>query len=168
VPYSVETMRFRADPILLRKVASGTGGRVLEGTESGEHIFTRERESRFLTRPVFDWFLICLVFLIPLDVAVRRIQIDLAAVMNALGFNRDRGTSGKTLGGLLQRKSSLGIPSAGTEPPPAQYIQDIPEKKDKEKKSDQAPTVDPPVDGEPLSTTEKLLELKRRRKQDES
>ena len=55
-----------------------TDGRVLTGDEEGRDIFVEERQPTQRSLPVFDWFLIALACLIPLDVAMRRVQTRLA------------------------------------------------------------------------------------------
>ena len=76
VPYSQEYLRFRADPIALDQIMDKTGGQELTGEEEGEAIFGKDRRSTKSDRPIDDWFLIVLACLVPLDVALRRVQID--------------------------------------------------------------------------------------------
>jgi uncharacterized membrane protein len=107
VPYSPEYLRFRSDPVLLERIATTTGGRVLTGTETGEELFNADREVRRQTRPITDWFLWALAILLPLDVAVRRVRIDWRELWGRLFRRRDRGASTKTLGSLLARKQDV-------------------------------------------------------------
>lgn len=53
--------------------------------KDAEQIFNR-RQTKTSSQPVFDWFLIAMCFLVPLDVGVRRIQLDWAMIWNSLGF----------------------------------------------------------------------------------
>ena len=76
VPYSQEYLRFRANPIVLEEIARKTDGQMLNGQETGEQIFQRNRKITTTDRPIADWFLLVLACLIPLDVAARRVQID--------------------------------------------------------------------------------------------
>ncbi len=107
VPYSPEFLRFRADPIVLGQIAEATGGRVLTGNETGEDVFVRERQPRASSRPISDWFLVLLACLIPLDVGVRRIQLDWSLIRGWIGLGRGREPSGETLETLLRRKREI-------------------------------------------------------------
>lgn len=101
VPYSPEYLRFKSDPILLEQIARRTGGRVL--TADDIDLFHPPREVRESSRPVFDWFLLVLACLVPIDVAVRRVQLDWAAI--AAWFRRgEKRESTATMGALLERK----------------------------------------------------------------
>ena len=114
LPYSAEYLRFRSDPIVLKGVADSTGGRVLDGDpETMGTLFTEDREPKRSSRPIFDWLLIALACGVPLDVAVRRVQLDRSVVRG--WFRREKlGTSGKnepTLGALLERKKGVAPPA---------------------------------------------------------
>ncbi|MGE4003232.1 MAG: VWA domain-containing protein, partial [Planctomycetaceae bacterium] len=171
VPYSPEYLRFRSDPILLEEVRERTGGVLLAGESKPEEVFNR-REPKRSSQPIFDWFLIALACLLPIDVGIRRVQLDWQVIKNWVGLGR-RDQSSATMGALLRRKQSLD------------------EKLDKGRKSPSwpatttAPTYEtlpgaartrsvksaakPQAVKEPESqtTTSRLLELKRRRKDDE-
>jgi hypothetical protein len=86
---------------LLKQIADRTGGRML--TEADVDLYHPSRISRESSRPVFDWFLLALCCLIPLDVGIRRVQLDWDII---LGWFRPRKveSSGETMGALLQRK----------------------------------------------------------------
>jgi uncharacterized membrane protein len=100
VPYSAEYLRFRSDPLLLRQIAERTGGRQLEATSA--EVFAPARTPRESTRPVFDWFLLALCGLLPLDVGLRRIQLDRETLR--AWFRPREAASRETLGALLARK----------------------------------------------------------------
>ena len=53
----------------VKQIAERTGGRVL--SPSDIDLFHPSRSTRESSRPVFDWFLIALACLIPLDVGLR-------------------------------------------------------------------------------------------------
>ncbi len=163
VPYSPEYLRFRSDPIVLKQIAERTGGRVL--TANDLDLFHPERTTRESTRPVFDWFLILLACLIPLDVAVRRIQLDWPAIRDTF-LRRKQDESGKTMGALLQRKAKVKATletQREVSPPVAPSAPSAPPK----------PAAPPPVKpsdpspAEPQSTTERLLARKRKRTDDQ-
>jgi uncharacterized membrane protein/Mg-chelatase subunit ChlD len=115
IPYSPEYLRFRSNPVLLNRIADATGGRLLSGTETGAQLFTPEREIRSSSRLIAHLFLILLACLIPLDVALRRIQLDWAVVRRWFGLGR-RAESEQTFRTLLQRKKSIDF--GGREPQP--------------------------------------------------
>ena len=169
VPYSAEYLRFRSDPIVLKQIADRTGGRLL--TEADVDLFHPPRTARESSRPVFDWFLLALCCLIPLDVGIRRVQLDWDVI---LGWFRPRKAEGsaETMGALLQRKQLVKeqideqraerppviIPTrppgaAVSTPKPPPLTQPKPE----EPKADD--------EGQPQSTTERLLARKRKRQE---
>ncbi|MEO6785834.1 MAG: glutamine amidotransferase, partial [Chthoniobacteraceae bacterium] len=168
VPYSPEYLRFKSNPIALKQIADRTGGRVL--SPSDLDLFHPPRSVRESSRPVFDWFLIALACLIPLDVGLRRVQLDWRVITGWFGFGK-KSASTETMGALLQRKkdAQAAITSAerprpvvlptkltttATTPPAA-----APEP---QPKSDETPTAD-----ELQSTTERLLARKKKRQQDD-
>ncbi len=107
VPYSPEYLRFRADPIALREIAQRTGGRELTGDEGGKELFPADRKARESSRPADDWFLVLLVCLVPLDVAVRRVQLDWTTLRGLMGLDQKKTGTDATLGALLQRKKEI-------------------------------------------------------------
>ncbi|MEY3457644.1 MAG: hypothetical protein RL215_801, partial [Planctomycetota bacterium] len=125
VSYSPEYLRFRANPLVLSEIASSTGGQQFdiqsEAAETSQQLYG-ERKPKRSSRPIFDWYLILVACLIPIDVALRRVQLD-AGWLKRL-FKREKRPSGKTLGTLLQRtgevRSALaGMKSASDQPQPA-------------------------------------------------
>jgi uncharacterized membrane protein len=163
VPYSAEYLRFTASPAVLKRVAEETGGRVLSSRAEAEEVFLREDVVRHNTSPVFDWFLIALAFLLPLDVAARRVQIDWSRLMP--GRRRGPVESTTTMGALLRKKKSISMarreeserkrpdrekrPRQGRKPPDERP----PERKEPPQPPDKSP--------EDMSTTERLLRMKR-------
>ena len=131
VPYSPEYLRFRSNRQTLQEVADRTGGRILSGDPVKDDIYRHGRAPKRSSKPIFDWFLVALAILVPLDVALRRIQIDIAAIKAALGLGR-RVTASATMGALLQAKQSATAaiqsrrverplpPQSGSSPPPTQ------------------------------------------------
>ena len=163
VPYSPEYLRFRSDPVLLQQIAARTGGRVLSATETD--IFHPPRETRESSRPVFDWFIIVLACLLPLDVAMRRVQLDWIVIRGWFGFGKKVEDSSETMGALLGRKrrvqTALEQPA---EPRPTTPVSP------KSPAKPSTPATPPPATDDastPLSTTERLLERKRRRQEGE-
>ena len=106
VPYSQEFLRLEYDPITLQRIADRTGGQVLAPTAEAEDVFPQERESKSSTLPVFDWFLIALACLVPLDVALRRVQVDLTFVKG--WFAPTYRSGDETTSHLLKHKQKVG------------------------------------------------------------
>ncbi len=175
VPYSPEYLRFRSNRQTLSEIADRTGGRLLDGVAKTDNVFGYQRSPRSASRPIFDWFLIALACLIPLDVAVRRIQIELKPIWDALTFQR-KAASTVTMGTLLERKQKVQTelnqrreerplpPSSTTGPrPPARPATPRPTT------TTAPPSSTPPAPGEsggPVSTTERLLKLKKQREEE--
>ena len=154
VPYSPEYLKFRSDPRVLQEIARKTGGRVLSASDLD--LYHPARQPRESSSPVIDWFLILLACLVPLDVAVRRVQLDWSLIRGwFIGRSREESTG--TMGALLQRKqqvkstflpprSERAAPTAAAPPPgPAAPL----------------PTPEPPDPAQ--TTTERLLARKRKR-----
>lgn len=182
VSYSPEYLRFRANPIVLRDIAAKTGGIELDADQSPAELagtIFGDRQPKRSSRPIFDWFLMCIACLLPLDVAIRRVQLDLGWVRRL--FRRNQRESTATMGALLQRAGALresmskdreqktgsqrSEPVTGRPMSARQQPQRPPVTKDSNPESkSSAPTAPPPpADG---GTTSRLLEIKRRREQD--
>jgi Ca-activated chloride channel homolog len=166
VPYSPEYLRFRSDPILLKQITERTGGRLLTGAETD--LFHPPRTARESSRPVFDWFLIALALLLPLDVAVRRVQLDWTVILAWFGRGPMSKTSTETMGALLQRKQKVKetMDAPRTEAPPPLILPKTlhPQPRaEPAKPSTEAPP--PAADTTPQSTTERLLARKRKRQE---
>jgi uncharacterized membrane protein/Mg-chelatase subunit ChlD len=155
VAYSPEYLRFRSDPAVLRRIAERTGGRVLTGQETGRDIFPADRPARSSSRPIDDLFLLLLACLVPLDVGVRRVQLDWALIRGWLGMARRKGPSGKTFEALLKRKRSIEFLSPDEE-------RRIRAERGRAEKPAQPPPkkAQPPAEGP--STTARLLDMKRK------
>ncbi|HEY2083704.1 MAG TPA: glutamine amidotransferase [Verrucomicrobiae bacterium] len=166
VAYSPEYLRFRSDPVTLRKIAEQTGGRILSGQETGKDLFTIPREPRETSKSILDLLLILLACLIPLDVGIRRVQLDWSVIRGWFGAGR-KTESTETLGALLRLKekvretTDVGRKGAPVKFPPAPPRPTPP--------STPAPK---PAAGEPVSeqepqqsTTGRLLAIKRKRQQ---
>lgn len=181
VSYSPEYLKFTSNWNILRQIQEETGGTLLTDTgkakEDAEQIFNR-RERKTTSQPVFDWFLIALCFLVPLDVGIRRIQLDWAAILRSLGIGRAAATTA-TMGTLLAKKQEVSgqlkgqrpSPAPGGSPKPAPAFLNkagpAPERKaapTQTPRPSSAPAAKQPVDD--TSTTGRLLDLKRKRAQD--
>lgn len=181
VSYSPEYLKFTSNWNILRQIQEETGGTLLtdtgKGKENAEQIFNR-RETKTTSQPVFDWFLIALCFLVPLDVGIRRIQLDWAAILRGLGFGKSAATTA-TMGTLLAKKQEVSsqlkgqrsapAPGGTSQPAPAflNKVGSAPERKaapTQAPRPSSTPAAKQPV--EDTSTTSRLLDLKRKRAQD--
>lgn len=172
VSYSPEYLRFRSNRQTLQEIADRTGGKMLTGDPAKDEIYTRGRTPKRSSKPIFDWFLIALAILVPLDVAIRRIQIDVRAIWKTLTLQR-RAPSSATMGTLLQTKQSVSAalqsrkgertmpPLTGSMPPRSTSSKPAtPTTKSQTPSTPSAPTGN---ESSPTSTTERLLALKRKR-----
>ena len=165
VAYSSEYLRFRSDPITLRQIAGRTGGRILSGQETGKELFGVPIVPRQTSRSILDWLLILLACLVPLDVGVRRVQLDWSVIRGWFGSSR-KVESTETLGALLRLKEKVreSTPTKGEPSPtisPLAPVRPAPQ----DQKSAVAETAAEP--DSPVSTTERLLAMKRKRQKQE-
>lgn len=164
VPYSPEYLNFRSNPQLLQQIAARTGGRVLDGTHTD--IYHPARQSHESSRPVFDWLLIFLACLLPIDVAVRRVQLDWSVIRGWFTFGKKTGESTATMGALLGRKRRVEATlTTAPESPPKPAAKPVPPIAAKSAAA--PPAANPSDSAESLSTTERLLARKRQRDQDQ-
>lgn len=187
VSYSPEYLRFDSNPIVLREIAEQTGGMELDPSLPPEKLVETiygRRMAKRSSRSVFDWFLMALACMIPIDVAVRRVQIDFSWVKRM--FERRKSTeSTATMGALLEKAQSIRstmkeqgqsdesprqrpperpmTPRAA--PPPRSARAEDTAKQQQQKSATQADSKPKPAadDG---STTSRLLAMKRRREED--
>lgn len=171
VSYSPEYLRFRSNRQTLSEIAERTGGRTLTGNAKNDDVYHAGRQVKRTTRPVFDWFLIALACLLPVDVAFRRVQLDWSAMTSV--FRRRTGPTTATTGALLQRKQQVQSTLTGRKedrplPPPSSMPKPItPRPAASPTASAPPPPSQPPTGGDqPMSTTERLLRLKKQREDD--
>ncbi len=178
LPYSPEYLRFRSDPIVLGKIADRTEGEQLEADSGAEVIYGR-RQPKTSSRRIFDWFLIGLACLIPLDVGLRRVQLDWWVVKGWVGWGAKREQSSQTMGTLLERKRDVSSRLQGqsdtdnvrpSRQPEFADAKPRPALARREQKPAPATSTsptdtseEPARDQKNLSTTERLLEIKRKR-----
>jgi len=186
VPYSQEFTRFQSNPLVLRQIADKTGGRVLDMTTTGEQLFEElERTARNSSNPIYPWFLWVLAILVPLDVAARRVQIDMQTVQGWFGRAVTHKSSDETFSQLLRTKRTVeSTLTAKGEPRPAQEqvpsvvpvgktvdLEELRQRRSAEMArkaaQEQAAAQPPQEEGEYQSTTERLLAAKRKAKQDQ-
>ena len=174
VPYSPEYLRFRSNRPVLSEIAERTSGEMLSGDPKEDKIYERGRSVKRSTKPIFDWFLIAMAILVPVDVGLRRVQLDWSAIKAMFVLDRKKGPATATMGTLLQRKQEVSseLQSKREERPLSPMFGTGGTAKSQAKNS--PPTAPPvagpqppppaaPPGGKPSSTTERLLQLKRKR-----
>src|SRR5262249_28208502 len=125
-------LRFRSNRQTLAEIAERTSGEILPGDPESDKVFERGRAVKRSTKPIFDWFLIALAILVPIDVGLRRVQIDWSTIKGLFLAERRKGPATATMGTLLERKQAvsselqsrkeerpLSPPSFSTKPPGA-------------------------------------------------
>jgi hypothetical protein len=172
VSYSPEYLRLTSNHEILNEVRERTKGEELTPTAGREQLYNR-RQPKQSSQPVFDWLIIALACLVPMDVGVRRVQLDWSVIKGWLGFGRRKETT-VTMGALLARKQEVGtqLKSRGEKPAGGKPI--TPSSSPYPVKGPPAgqrsavaklPTVSRP--GKPAdqgeSTTSRLLDMKRKR-----
>src|SRR6267142_2588511 len=76
VNYSPEFNATEPNLNLLQRIAEAGGGKVLDLNNPTEDPFRHDRVKTFQPRDLWEWLLRFAILLFPLDVAVRRIQLD--------------------------------------------------------------------------------------------
>ncbi|MEX2213158.1 MAG: glutamine amidotransferase [Phycisphaeraceae bacterium] len=170
MPYSQEYLRFRANPIVLQQIAERTGGRELSGLETGDQVFLHDGEPKRSSRPIVDWFLILLCCAVPLDVGLRRVQIDFETIKGWLAFRKDQPNE-ETFSKLRKRKEEVADTMRKEDDVPPRRapkgtasVMDI--KVEKKPEASAAPRSQPSApaadESSPMSATERLLAAKKR------
>jgi uncharacterized membrane protein len=187
VNYSPEFAASEPNFNLLRRISELGGGRILDiKTPTYFNPFEFDRKKTFQPNDLWEWFLRFAILLFPLDVAVRRIQIDRAEWEKLFAFIRSkvlfwRGKprpveADESLDALLARREQVRARTTALEPvaPSPSLFEPV----HAAKFEDSTPTATPaapvpaaqekPKPNQPAETTSRLLEAKRRaqRKQD--
>lgn len=173
VPYSPEYLRFRSNRQSLSEIAERTSGAILSGDAEKDQIFERGRSIKRSTKPIFDWFLVALAILVPLDVGIRRVQFDWSALKSLFVREKKTGPATTTMGALLARKQEVATElQSKRDDRPLKPGFGMPATSSAKR---QAPTVvappppPTPESGEkkPTSTTERLLQMKKKREEEQ-
>ena len=173
VSYSPEYLKFSSNRGVLQEIADKTGGKILDLEETTVQDIHDRRQPKTHSRPIFDWFLVGLACLVPLDVAIRRVQLDPSVLFGWIRGGR-RQPSTATMGALLARKQTVEVrlekgpaqaprPIAGSSPSSTPTTSRRPTRQP-------GPASPPASPGDTIdsqSTTERLLALKRKRQQDD-
>jgi uncharacterized membrane protein len=189
VNYSPEFDATEPNLNLLQRIADTSGGKVLNPADPTANPFLHDRKKTFQPRDLWEWLLKLAVILFPLDVAVRRIQLDRAEWLRATQTLRRWlfFWSGKpkpieadeSLAALLARRNQVraATVAVAAELPddllrPRRPMPDAGAFEGVESRSermvaaldvpDQEPAQPVKVKSEPISTTQRLLEAKRR------
>jgi uncharacterized membrane protein len=153
---------------LLRRLADLGGGKILD--PRADNPFTHDRKKTFRPLDLRDWLLQFAILLFPLDVAVRRIEIDRQEWLKATGALRrwlffwkraaPAPTADESLAALLNRRGHVRSQRPATalfepkaEVPPSEPTETAPETPASAEKT---------PDKESVSTTSRLLDAKRR------
>ena len=171
VPYSPEYLRFRSNPIALEEIRARTDGEELKASTPAEAVFGR-RDPKESSNPIFDWFLIGLAILVPVDVAMRRIQISPKAILAALRRKPEAGPATATMSTLLQRKQEVTSRMETAKPerrtqPRTTTVRTNASAPAARPAVEQAPKQPPASTNTEGTTTSKLLEMKRKRQEEE-
>jgi len=187
VNYSPEFSANEPNQNLLRRLAEAGGGKVLEPDMPLDNPFQHDRVKTFQPRDWWEWLLKFAIVLFPLDVGVRRIQIDRAEWARATQTLRRwllfwRGVprtpeAEESLAALLARRDLVRAKQAAParQPSPDLFEPEhpvviLPEQKDAiptqpgPRPANQPPATATPAD-QRANTTSRLLEAKRRAQQ---
>ncbi|MFT5325169.1 MAG: putative membrane protein [Planctomycetaceae bacterium] len=172
VSYSAEYLRFRSNPIMLKQIHELTGGQLLNPDSPADDVFG-DRLPKSSSRPIFDWLLISLAILLPIDVAVRRVHLDWSLIRGLL-FRRDKSeTETTTLGSLLvtKQETDAQIESSRSESPiPQNTLPTSPHagvQPAQSKKPKKSPQDNDTAEGD-RTTLSKLLAIKRQQQEDDA
>jgi uncharacterized membrane protein len=188
VNYSPEFNATEPNVHLLQQIAEATGGRMLPmpPATTDDNPFLHDRRKTFQPRELWEWLLKLAICLFPLDVGVRRIQIDreewlkaTATLRRAIFFWRGKQRpveADESLGALLARRDEVRSKtvSATAQPAPELFqptrVVDVTEHKSPLTTTEANVTAAPAAEAEkkseqPAGTTSRLLEAKRRAQQ---
>ena len=172
---------------LSRRLAEAGGGKVLEPDIPADNPFLHERIKTFQPRDLWEWLLKLAIVLFPLDVGVRRIQIDRAEWLRATQTLRRwlffwRGAprppeAEESLAALLARRDQVRAKQTApaVQPSPDLFRPERPvvilpaRPRAEAQQSTVQPTPDsappPEPEAQPASTASRLLAAKRRARQ---
>jgi len=182
VNYSPEFNATEPNLALLRRLAETGEGKILNPDNPADNPFLHDRKKTFQPRDLWDWLLKLAVIMFPLDVGVRRIQLDRAEWLKAMrqlrrwvffwqGVPRTPEAE-ESLAALLARRGQVRATQTGpaSQPNPELFRprEQAPLEKEVEavstKAKDQSAAQPSPAPQEqaPMSTASRLLDAKRR------
>ncbi len=188
VNYSPEFAAAEPNLNLLRRLHETSGGRMLDIRNPGLNPYDFDRKRTFQPRDLWEWMLRLAILLFPLDVGIRRIQIDHAEWAQAFAWLRRRllfwqpvqrpAQADEALNALLARKEQVRARNIApaAEPPPElfQPTQEITEAEIAAQSATAKPSASPKASTQAqpagtaspaaasTNTTSRLLEAKRR------
>lgn len=182
VSYSPEFNATEPNLPLLQRIADETGGKILppQPAGAGDNPFLHDRKRTFQPFDLWDKLLALAILLFPLDVGIRRIQIDreewqkwLAKLKQKLGFRRARPIeSDDSLAALLARRDDVRARKTGpaaVQPAPELFqpareipVSAPPEEAPREPERAASPPATPEKKPEQTTVTSRLLEAKKR------
>ncbi|EEF57278.1 VWA domain-containing protein [Pedosphaera parvula] len=189
VNYSPEFNASEPNENLLRRLAESGGGKVLDPDNLSDNPFLHDRQKTFQPRELWEWLLKFAILMFPLDVAVRRIQLEREEMQRAWRKVRSKiffwqgvprePEAEESLTALLARRDQVrSTQTAASEPNPDLFRPEKPvvlATKDifapaGEQESETAVADHPgvatkskePDKNQPVSTTSRLLDAKRR------
>ncbi len=80
VTYTPEHLQFHSNRQVLQEIADQTGGRMLSGNPVRDAVYAQQRSFKQTSHASFDWFLIALALLVPIDAALRHLRVDVAGL----------------------------------------------------------------------------------------
>jgi uncharacterized membrane protein len=180
VNYSPEFAASEPNFNLLRRISELGGGRILDIANPGDNPFEFGRKKTFQPRDLWEWFLRLAILFFPLDVAIRRVQIDraewekfLALVRSKVLFWRGKPRpveADESLDALLARREQVRARTTAVPPvePSPSLFEPAHAAKIEEpisaasKVAAEQPKPEKPKANQPAETTSRLLEAKRR------
>jgi uncharacterized membrane protein len=188
VNYSPEFNATEPNLNLLHRVAETTGGKVLDPAIASQNPFLHDRLKTFQPRDLWEWMLRLAILLFPIDVGVRRIQLDHEEMRRFwerlrqwLPFARKRARqpeADEALAALLARREQVrAAQTAPTAQPNPELFQPsgsatVPlpglasaARTEQPPVAEPAPAPAPPKAADEKSTASRLLEAKRRAQQ---
>jgi uncharacterized membrane protein len=78
--YSPEHLQFHSNRRALQEIADRTGGRMLTGDPARDVVYAQSRSFKSESQASFDWFLIALAILVPIDAGLRRLWSEFPAL----------------------------------------------------------------------------------------
>jgi Putative glutamine amidotransferase/von Willebrand factor type A domain len=180
INYSPEFSAPEPNYNLLRRLAESGGGRIIDPDNPADNTFRYQRQKTYQPRDLWELLLKCCVLLFPIDVGVRRIQLDreeMRRVWRRLQFWRGvprEPEADESLAALLSRREKVRSTQTAPAEPSAELFKPqkqapLPLAGEPDQPPGQEgftpgpkPEAEPDTKAPPTSTTSRLLDAKRR------
>jgi Ca-activated chloride channel family protein len=178
VNYSPEFLAAEPNFNLLRRISEIGSGRMLDIQNPAFNPFEFDRKKTFQPNDLWEWLLRLAILLFPIDVGIRRIQLDRAEWEKFLSIIRAKIFFWQTkprpieaeesLDALLARRAEVRAKTTSAEPiadlfrPASAPVLEEPVANQTSQSAPPAPEQKPKQEKEPVGTTSRLLEAKRR------